>query len=338
PVDDPSTPNVNEGDAPTTGTEEDWERFKGKMRLSRFKLTDKGTLNLDTAQTIIEVPVDRGMCCHVGGHIDFDGQGNLYLSTGDDSNPFESDGFTPIDERKKRNPVFDAQRSSANTNDLRGKVLRIHPKPGGGYTIPSGNLFPEGAPKTRPEIYLMGLRNPFRIAVNRRNGDLYVADYSPDASEADPDRGSAGHGKWFIARESGNYGWPYCATPDLPYVDYDFKTEKSGEPFDCANPVNDSPHNTGLRELPPVMKPEVDYSYEKSERFPELGTGGIAPMAGPAYDFDADSTSRVKWPKYYDNVPLMYEWTRDWVGEMRLDSGGNVFDINQVLESFTFDN
>ena len=34
-----------------------------------------------------------GICCHVGGHIDFDSQGNLYLSTGDDTNPFESDGY-----------------------------------------------------------------------------------------------------------------------------------------------------------------------------------------------------------------------------------------------------
>ena len=338
PVDDPSTPDVNEGDAPTTGTPEDWKRYEGKMRLSRFKFTGNGTLNLDSAQTIIDVPVDRGTCCHVGGHIDFDGQGNLYLSTGDDTNPFESGGYTPIDERDNRNPAFDAQRSAANTNDLRGKVLRIHPKQGGGYTIPDGNLFPEGAPKTRPEIYLMGLRNPFRISVNDENGDLYVADYSPDASEADPDRGPAGHGKWFIARDPGNYGWPYCATPDLPYVDYDFATEKSGKPFDCAAPVNDSPHNTGLRELPPVEKPDVSYSYDESEEFPELGTGGIAPMAGPAYDFNASSNSRVKWPKYYDGAPLMYEWTRDWIGEMRLDNRGKLFDINEVLKSFTFDN
>ena len=124
--------------------------------------------------------VNRGICCHVGGHIDFDNQGNLYLSTGDDTNPFESDGFDPIDERPNRNPAFDAQRSAANTNDLRGKVLRIHVQDNGSYTIPPGNLFSPGTAKTRPEIYLMGLRNPFRIAVNRQNNDLYVADYSPD--------------------------------------------------------------------------------------------------------------------------------------------------------------
>ncbi len=64
------------------------------------------------------------------------------------------------------NPALDAQRSAANTNDLRGKVLRIKPKANGGYAIPRGNLFPVGTPKTRPEIYAMGLRNPFRIEVD----------------------------------------------------------------------------------------------------------------------------------------------------------------------------
>ena len=40
-------------------------------------------------------PNDRGQCCHVGGDIDFDAAGNLYLTTGDDTNPFESSGYTP---------------------------------------------------------------------------------------------------------------------------------------------------------------------------------------------------------------------------------------------------
>ncbi len=98
----------------------------------------------------------------------------------------------------------------------------------------------------------MGLRNPFRIEYNQETGELYIADYSPDANTADPLRGPAGQGKWSIVTEAANFGWPYCATAELPYVDYDFATGISGEPFDCANPVNESPNNTGLTELPPV--------------------------------------------------------------------------------------
>ena len=342
PVDDPVTP-VNEGDAPFFGTEADWERYRGLVRLSRFRLT--GTqLDMRSEQRIIDVPVDRGICCHVGGDIVFDSAGNLILSTGDDTNPFQSNGYTPIDERPDRNPAFDAQRTSANTNDLRGKVLRIRPGQRGGYSIPAGNLFPVGTQDARPEIYAMGLRNPFRIEINRDNDELYVGDYSPDNRNMDPARGPAGHGKWTIVREPGNYGWPYCATAELPYVDYDFATGTSGEPFDCAAPVNESPNNTGLTQLPPVTQPDVWYSYTQSAEFPELGStppGGIGPMAGPAYGFDPAKAGPPAWPAYYDGVPLFYEWTRDYIKEFRLDEAGEVAEINPVLPTLaspTLDN
>ena len=130
------------------------------------------------------------------------------ISTGDDSNPFESQGYTPIDERPGRE-AFDAQRSPANTNDLRGKILRITPRPDGTYSIPSSNLFAPGMAKTRPEIFAMGLRNPFRIDVDQKTGTLVAADYGPDANQPNADRGPEGRVTWHIV-EPGNYGWPYC--------------------------------------------------------------------------------------------------------------------------------
>ncbi|MFF5173229.1 PQQ-dependent sugar dehydrogenase [Micromonospora sp. NPDC000089] len=340
PVDDPTTPGVNEGDAPETGTATDFAKFKGALQLSRFRLV-KDKLDLTTEQKILQVPVDRGICCHVGGDIVFDSKGNLYLSTGDDTNPFSSDGYTPIDERPDRNPAFDAQRSAANTNDLRGKILRIKPGDNGGYSIPKGNLFRQGTPNTRPEIYVMGVRNPFRIELNRATDELYFADYSPDARTADPKRGPAGHGKWAAVRKPGNYGWPYCSTAALPYVDYDFATKTSGAPFNCAKPRNDSPHNTGRRELPPVQQPEVWYTYGESAQFPELGTGGIGPMAGPAYQYDKRDTrgaTAVGWPAYYNGKPLFYEWTRDYIKAFKEDRRGRVTGIEPVLPSITTDN
>ena len=339
PVDDPSTPVTNEGDAPFTGTPADFAPFKGVIRLSRFKLV-RSKLDMSTEQKIIEVPVDRGICCHVGGNIDFDSQGNLYLSTGDDTNPFFSDGYAPLDDSPGTNPAFDSRRSAGNTNDLRGKVLRIRVKSGGGYSIPSGNLFRPGTAKTRPEIYAMGLRNPFRFAINRKNDDVYLGDYSPDAQTADPDRGPAGQGRWMIIKRPGNYGWPFCATPDLPYVDYDFATETPGEDFNCNKPVNDSRHNTGLRTLPQVVQPDVWYTYNESALFPELGTGGIGPMGGPAYDFDAQNRSVFRWPSYYNGVPLFYEWTRDYVKEFRLNrpNGGRLDEIRDVPLAGMIDN
>ncbi|MBY0433382.1 MAG: ThuA domain-containing protein, partial [Cyclobacteriaceae bacterium] len=110
--------------------------------ISRFTFTgDK--IDLASEKEILEVAVQRETCCHTGGSLAFGPDGNLYASTGDNTSPFESDGFSPADERPKRFP-FDAQKSSGNTNDLRGKILRIKPQPDGTYTIPEGNLFPKG--------------------------------------------------------------------------------------------------------------------------------------------------------------------------------------------------
>jgi cytochrome c len=327
PTDQPGTA-INEGDAPfNLNTREDRARlrlFKGAIRLSRFKWTGE-TLDFASEQKIIDVPVDRGICCHVGGKIDFDGNGNLFLSTGDDSNPFESEGYSPIDERSNRNPAFDAQRTSANTNDLRGKILRIRPRASGGYTIPEGNLFRPGLGQTKPEIYAMGFRNPFRISVDRKSNNVYVGDYSPDAQAPDPNRGPQGIGRWMLVDKPANFGWPYCMTTELGYRDYDFATQQSGPAFDCQRPVNDSPNNTGRRFLPEVTQPDVYYSYPANDfgLFPELlqdrGGNGIGPMGGPAYDFDEGSTSATRWPAVFDGHPLFYEWTRDYVKVFELN-------------------
>ncbi|RBM23291.1 hypothetical protein DEH69_02930 [Streptomyces sp. PT12] len=95
------------GDAPADGSAADFAPFDGVNRLSRFTLSDDNTLDLDSETEILDVAASRGQCRHVGGDIDFDAEGNLYLSTGDDPNPFASDGFTPIDERPDRNSAFD---------------------------------------------------------------------------------------------------------------------------------------------------------------------------------------------------------------------------------------
>jgi cytochrome c len=335
-VDDPATPDLDEAEAPMSGPPETWAAFQGVIRLSRFAL-EQDELELSSEQVLLEVPVDRGSCCHVGGQIDFDGAGNLYLSTGDDTNPFVSAGYTPIDEGPDRNPALDAQRSAGNTNDLRGKLLRIHVEADGNYTIPEGNLFAPGTPQTRPEIYAMGLRNPFRFSVNRESGDVYLGDHSPDARESNPRRGPAGLGKWLIIRAAANYGWPYCADAQSPYVDFDFVSQQAGAAFDCNRPRNDSPHNTGLIDLPPVATADLTYSYGRSARYPELGSGGVSPMAGPAYTY-RDDLSAVRWPAQYAGAPLFYDWARDLVRLMRLTREGALESIEPIAQGFQLDN
>ena len=74
---------------------------------------------------------------------------------------------------------YDARRSSGNTNDLRGKIIRIKVNDDGTYSIPDGNLFPKGTPKTRPEIFVMGDRNPYRISVDQKQDICIGAKLDP---------------------------------------------------------------------------------------------------------------------------------------------------------------
>ncbi|WP_019811035.1 ThuA domain-containing protein, partial [Saccharomonospora halophila] len=324
PLDTPS------GDAPETGTAEDFAPFDGYNQLSRFELTDAGTLDLTSEQQILRVEADRGICCHAGGEIDFDADGNLLLSTGDDTNPFASDGYSPLDERADRNPAFDAQRSAANTNDLRGKLLRITVGEDGSYTIPEGNLFEPGTDNTRPEIYAMGFRNPFRFAVDRETGWIHLGDYGPDAGSADPERGPAGTVEFNLITGPGNYGWPYCVGDNQAYHEYDFATGESGAEFDCAAPRNESPNNTGRTELPPAQPAWIPYD---GGSVPEFGDGGESPMGGPVYDFDPALDSVTKFPEYYDGKNFAYEWDRGWINTIEVGPDGQPGAIEPFFSS-----
>ncbi|MGC4914173.1 PQQ-dependent sugar dehydrogenase [Streptomyces albogriseolus] len=313
------------GDAPSDGSAADFAPFDGVNRLSRFVLRPDGTLDTASERKILDVPASRGQCCHVGGDIDFDADGNLYLSTGDDTNPFASDGYTPIDERASRNPAYDAQRSAGNTNDLRGKILRIKVQADGSYTVPPGNLFPPGTGRTRPEIYAMGFRNPFRMSVDQATGTVYVGDYGPDAGTASPSRGPAGQVEFNRITRAGNYGWPYCTGRNDAYVDHDFASGSSGARFDCSAPRNTSPRNTGLTDLPPAQPAWIPYD---GGSVPEFGTGSESPMGGPVYRYDADSASDVKFPEEYDGDFFAGEFGRRWIKRIETGGDGTVQSIN----------
>ena len=322
--------NTPSGDAPDWGTAADWNRWHGYNQLSRFKLTSDNTIDLASEQKIMQVgPTDRGICCHVAGNIDFDNAGNLYLSTGGDTNPFASDGYSPIDDRPGRNPAYDARRSSANTNDLRGKLLRIHVHPDGSYTEPDGNLFAPGTAKTRPEIYAMGFRNPFRFTVDRKTGIVYLADYGPDAQKPDPNRGPENTIEYNRITKAGNFGWPLCVGNNTPYLHYDFATGVSGAPYDCQHPVNDSSLNTGLTDLPPAQPAWIWNHYAGNPLFPQLGGQG-SPMGGPVYHYDPSLKSSTAFPSSYDGQFFAMEFGQHWIKPIQMDRNGNIQQINTL--------
>jgi cytochrome c len=304
-------------------------------RLSRFTLMDD-ILDMGSEIVMLEIPHFRG-CCHSGGSIEFDSKGNLFLSLGDDTTPFESDNYNPIDERSGRPENVDAQRSSSNSNDLRGGILRITPQPDGSYTIPKGNLFPEGTPNTRPEIYVMGNRNPFRISVDPKNGFLYWGEVGPDAQFDSLQRGPRGYDEVNQAKEAGYFGWPYFIGDNKRYWYYDFEKKESQFEFDPEAPVNNSPNNTGLKTLPPAKPAMIWYPYAESEDFPLVRSGGRNAMAGPVFYHDLFPKTEVKFPKYYHGKLFIYDWMRNWIFTVTFDDNGDFVSMEEFMPSTEFD-
>jgi glucose/arabinose dehydrogenase len=118
---------------------------------------------------------------HNGGDLHFGPDGKLYIGIGDGGS--ENDPF----------------RRGQNLGTLLAKLLRIDPRPGGGYTVPSDNPFTHRA-GARPEIWAYGLRNPFRFSFDRETGDLTVADVGQNKYE-EVDFRKKGEGR------GANYGW-----------------------------------------------------------------------------------------------------------------------------------
>lgn len=303
-------------------------------RVSRFTIS-RGALDLASQKILLRIPTLIPKPNHSGGGLGFDAAGNLFVSTGDYTYADKSEGFAPLD-RRPGHELNDSERTAANTADFRGKILRLHPEADGTCTIPAGNLFPPGTPKTLPEIYVMGCRNPFRFTVDPRTGWLWWGDVGPDAPGPDPARGPAGFDEFNVAKAAGNFGWPYFSADNRPYVAFDFAAKTSGRAFDPQHPVNDSPNNTGRRELPPAQPAFLWYPPGPSSRWPEVGSGARSAMAGPVYHFDPALKSARKLPAEFDGAVFLFEWERRWIKAAWLDEAGRLRALKPFLADVKF--
>ena len=299
------------------------------QRLSRFTVVGDD-LDLGSEAVLLTVRTDRDEGGHSGGSLAFGPDGTLFVATGDDADPFASDGYTPIDERAGR-ASWDAQRTSGNPFDLRGKILRVLPQPDGTVAIPAGNLFPADGSEGRPEVYAMGVRNPFRLSVDPVRGWLYWGEVGPDANVASSARGPRGYDEFNQARSPGFFGWPYCTADNRPYRDYDFATGVSGAAFDCAAAVNDSPNVDEAPVVLPAAQPAwAWYPYAPSPEFPDIPDGsGRTAMAGPVVS--ATTPGGAALPAYFDGSVFFYEWSRNWIVETHLDDDGQPLAFQRFL-------
>ncbi len=142
----------------------------------------------DPTSERILLTVSQPFANHNGGQIAFGPDGYLYIGLGDGG----SEG--------------DPMRNGQNVRTLLGKILRIdvdHTARGRSYAVPPNNPFaPNGVHPGGglPEIWAVGLRNPWRFSFDRRFGDLYIGDVGGSSRE-EIDRQPAD------SRGGENYGW-----------------------------------------------------------------------------------------------------------------------------------
>jgi cytochrome c len=281
------------------------------MRLSRFTLGSNNKIEPGSEVVVLKLPWEQPDGHHFGGGMAWDQQGNLYLSVGCDTAPTQ---YAPLPFNNEGGRGQDGARTAGNTNDLRGTILRIRPQPDGSYTIPDGNLFPKGTPNTRPEIFIMGNRNPWRLTVDSETGYLHWGEVGPDAGANSEKYGPMGYDEFNVAKEPGNYGWPFVVGKNLPYNSYNYQTGSWGEPYDPEAIINSSPNNTGLRELPSAKPALVAYPYRVSEEWPILGSAARSAVGGPIFrraDF-APNAPRV-FPDYFEGKWLVTDYVRNWI-------------------------
>jgi cytochrome c len=298
------------------------------FRLVRFELVSD-TLVAASEKVLLEIPVDRENTSHTGGGMAWDKDGNLFLTVGNNT----GNRLTAQTDERPGYSYLDDQRGASNTNDLRGKILRIHPEPDGTYTIPKGNLFPEGTEKTRPEIYTMGHRNVWRVSVDSQTGWIYWGEIGPD-QDSDSPTGPRGYDEQNMAKAPGFFGWPYFIADNQPIPKFDFVNNKVGEKLDPQKPVNTSPNNTGLKALPPAQPALIYYPYAASEKFPLVGSSSRCAIGGPVFrKADFKNAPRV-FPSYYEGKWLMADYSRFWIMAVTLDKEGNYQSMEQFAPHY----
>ena len=136
----------------------------------------------DSRTSVIRVRHTRDN--HKGGQLQFGPDGYLYAGFGDGGGQGDPD------------------RNSQDLSQLLGKLIRIDPRPEGGYDIPEDNPFRD-RPGARPEIFAYGLRNPWRFSFDRETGDLVIADVGQEEVEEVDFVASRGDGP----AGGQNFGW-----------------------------------------------------------------------------------------------------------------------------------
>ncbi|MGZ8921604.1 MAG: PQQ-dependent sugar dehydrogenase, partial [Limisphaerales bacterium] len=258
-------------------------------RVSRFKVTMNPEPKIDLASEEILITWLAGG--HNGCCLKFGTDGYLYISTGDAAGP---------------NPP-DPLKTGQDVTDLMSSILRIdvHRKDGTkNYRVPSDNPF-VGHPQARPEIWAYGFRNPWRMGIDAKSGDLWVGDVGWELWEL-----------VYKVQRGGNYGWSIMEgkQPVLP-------NDPVG-PTPILPPIKDHPHN----EAASITGGLVYYG----QKFPKL-TGAFLYgdwETGKIWGIRADGQKVTYSEELTDSTTRIITFADDAVGEVFvLDYNGGLYEL-----------
>jgi glucose/arabinose dehydrogenase len=194
-----------------------------KTFISEFK-TDPKASQVDPKTERVVLAIDQPFTNHNGGHVEFGPDGMLYIGMGDGGSAHD-----PHDNGQK-------------TNTLLGKMLRIDVTPRERYAVPKDNPF-VGKEGWAPEIWALGLRNPWRFSFDPVTGLMYEGDVGQDLWE-----------EINIIEKGGNYGW------------------RIREGMHDLHPVTDPPKG--------MIDPIYEYHHNNVRLLPEPGVRGAASVTG----------------------------------------------------------
>ena len=223
------------------------------VRVSRFKMNPEPPFEFDVKSetTIIEWPSDG----HNGAAIAFGLDRMLYITSGDGT----SDSDTNL--------------RGQEMSHLTAKVLRIdvdHPMGDKAYSVPPDNPF-VGIPNTAAETWAFGLRNPWRMTVDRETGHIWVGNNGQDLWE-----------QIYFVRKGDNYGW---------------SVYEGGHPFYLNRPLGPAPH----------VKPMLEHHHSEARSL----TGGIVFYGSKltelrgAYIYGDHSTGKI-WAAKHNGTQLLW--------------------------------
>ncbi|CAN5263593.1 PQQ-dependent sugar dehydrogenase [soil metagenome] len=181
----------------------------GNTVLSEFSGGQEGDAApiLDPASEVMLLNVEQPFANHNGGQLAFGPDGFLWFGLGDGGS-----GGDPLG-------------NGQNPSTLLGSILRLDVAEAGGYAIPNDNPFADGSDGA-PEVYLTGLRNPWRFSFDPETDALWIADVGQNAYEEinriDPEADAGANLGWNIMEASHCFADAACSSDGLvlPVAEY----------------------------------------------------------------------------------------------------------------------